>query len=96
MATNRLGAQQGTEVRIARFIESELLDGAAAGADPLAAGMLDSLAVEVLIAWVEDEFGIALSHRDVVAENFASVVALSAVVDAKRLEASGQAATISK
>jgi len=44
--------------------------------------MLDSLSVEVLIAWLEDEFEISLDHRDVVAENFASVGALSAVVDA--------------
>ncbi len=58
--------------------------------------MLDSLAIEVLIGWLEDEFDISLSHKDVVAENFASVVALSAVVDAKRLEASGQPTRTSK
>jgi hypothetical protein len=85
-----------TDQQIARFIESELLEGAAPGVDPLAAGMLDSLAIEVLIGWLEDEFDISLSHKDVVAENFASVVALSAVVDAKRLEASGQPTRTSK
>jgi acyl carrier protein len=46
--------------------------------------MLDSLAIEFLIGWVEEEFEISLSYRDVVAENFASVGALSALVDSKR------------
>ena len=81
-----------TEEQIAGFIESELLEGAPFKGDPLASGMLDSLAVELLIGWVEDEFEISLDHRDVVAENFASVGALSAVVDAKRLETSGPSA----
>jgi acyl carrier protein len=85
--------ERNTEEQIAEFIESELLEGAAPGPDPLAAGLLDSLSVEVLIAWLEDQFEISLNHRDVVAENFASVVALSAVVDAKRLETSGRSAT---
>ncbi len=82
-----------TAEQIARFIESELLDRPAANADPLASGMLDSLAIEVLIGWVEEEFGISLSHKDVIAENFASVGSLSAVVDAKRQEATGQSVT---
>jgi len=77
--------ERNTEKQIAQFIESELLEDATPGSDPLAAGMLDSLSVEVLIAWLEDEFEISLDHRDV----FASVGALSAVVDAKRLETSG-------
>ena len=59
-------------------------------ADPLASGMLDSLAIEFLIGWIEEEFEISLSFRDVVAENFASVGALAAFVDAKRSGASGQ------
>ncbi len=52
--------ERKTEEQIAQFIESELLEGAAPGSDPLAAGMLDSLSVEVLIAWLEDEFEISL------------------------------------
>ena len=46
--------------------------------------MLDSLGIEFLIGWLEEEFGISLSYRDVVAENFASVAALSSLVDAKQ------------
>jgi acyl carrier protein len=73
-----------TEEQITRFIESELLEGAAPSVDPLASGMLDSLAIEFLIGWVEEEFEISLSYRDVVAENFTNIRALSALVDAKR------------
>lgn len=79
-----------TEDRIARFIETELLDGPAPNTDPLARGMLDSLAIEFLIGWLEEEFGISLSYRDVAAENFASVAALSALVDSKRSGAPGR------
>ncbi|MGO9962654.1 MAG: acyl carrier protein [Acidimicrobiales bacterium] len=73
-----------TEEQIARFIESELLDAAPHNVDPLAGGMLDSLSVEVLIGWVEEEFHITFDFTDVVAENFASVGALAAFVDARR------------
>jgi acyl carrier protein len=79
-----------TEEQIAQFIESELLEGAAPHVDPLTSGMLDSLTIEVLIAWTEENFKISLSYKDVVAENFASVHALSAFVDAKRPGAAGQ------
>jgi hypothetical protein len=79
-----------TEEQIARFIESELLEGAAPNVDPLANGTRDSLAIEVLTAWTEDNFETSLSYKDVVAENFASVRALSAFVDAKRSGAAGQ------
>ncbi len=79
-----------TEERITRFIESELLEGAALDVDPLASGMLDSLAIEFLIGWVEEEFEISFSYRDVVAENFASIGALSAFVDTRRPGVTGQ------
>lgn len=48
--------ERNTQQQIADFIESELLEGATPGSDPLTAGLLDSLSVEVLIAWLEDEF----------------------------------------
>ena len=73
-----------TDQQITQFIESELLESSALTFDPLATGMLDSLACEVLIAWVEETFEISLSDEDLVAENFANVEALSALVDTKR------------
>ncbi len=79
-----------TEEQIARFIESDLLEGTAPDGEPLASGTPDSLAIEVLIARTEDNFEISLSYKDVVAENFGSVRALSAFVDAKCSGAAGQ------
>ena len=79
-----------TEEQIARFIDSELLEGAPHNVDPLAGGMLDSLSVEVLIGWVEEEFQITFDFRDVVAENFASVGALAAFVEARRPGVNGR------
>jgi acyl carrier protein len=73
-----------TEKQITRFIEGELLDGAVSGEDPLAAGALDSLAVETLIAFLSERYGISLGDDDVVAENFSSIAALATLVDAKR------------
>jgi acyl carrier protein len=81
-----------TEEQIARFIESELLEGVAPDVDPLASAMLDSLAIEFFSGWLEEEFEISFSYRDAVAENFASLGALSAFVDAKRHGSAGQSA----
>jgi acyl carrier protein len=54
--------------------------------------MLDSLAIEFLIGWLEEQFEISFGYRDVVAEHFASVGVLAAFVDAKRPGATGQSA----
>jgi acyl carrier protein len=72
-----------TSRKIRNFIEFELLDGAAAD-DPLADGLLDSLAVEQLAAFLEDAYGVHLDDDDFVAENFASIDAVAALVDRKR------------
>jgi acyl carrier protein len=79
-----------TQERIARFIDSELTDGAALNVDPLASGMLDSLALEGLIAWIEEKLKVPVRDEDLVPENFASVGALAAFVDARRRGAEGR------
>ena len=73
-----------TERKVARFIERDLFDGEVGDGDPLANGMLDSLALEALIAWVEEELAVPLEDEDLDAENFASIPALSAFLDKKR------------
>ena len=72
-----------TSRRIRRFIEMDLLDGAETH-DPLAEGMLDSLAMEQLIAFLEERYGMQFADEDLVAENFASIDALAAIVDQRR------------
>ena len=67
-----------------RFIENDLLDGMAVADDPLAEGLLDSLAIEQLVAFAEDRFEISFQDEELVQEHFASVDALARLVDRKR------------
>ena len=66
------------------FVDRELLDGAGTTDDPLAAGVLDSLAIEQLTAFVEKRFGVAFDEEELDTENFRSIDVLAAFVDAKR------------
>ena len=75
-----------TARRIRRFVEEELLEGMRLDGDPLARGYLDSLAIEQLILFCEERYGIELVDEDTVAEHFANVGALAALVDRKRKE----------
>jgi acyl carrier protein len=52
--------------------------------DPLADGLLDSLALEQLISYLESEFGIEFADEDLVRENFTSVEQVAALVEAKQ------------
>jgi acyl carrier protein len=71
-----------TELLIQRFIDDRLLEGPAGG-DPLDQGLLDSLALEQLIAFLEEHFGIAFSDEELVPENFETVPLLAALVNRK-------------
>ena len=71
------------EEQVRNYIQEELLEGAEMPVDPLAEGMLDSLAVEQLIGYIEDEFGVIFEDEELVAENFASVDTVIGLVNAK-------------
>lgn len=71
------------EEQVRNYIQEELLEGAEIPVDPLAEGMLDSLAVEQLIGYIEDEFGVIFEDEELVAENFASVDTVIGLVNAK-------------
>jgi len=66
--------------RIADYILHELTDGAPVR-DPLAEGLLDSLAIAQLVAFLEEEFRISLGDEDLVAEHFESLDAVTALVE---------------
>ena len=72
-----------TAALIERFIDQRLLDGPARG-DGLEQGLLDSLAIEQLIAFLETRFGITFSDEELVPENFETVNRLADLVDRKR------------
>ena len=72
-----------TTALIERFIDQRLLDGPAGG-DGLAQGLLDSFAIEQLIAFLETRFEITFSDEELVPENFESIRRLADLVDRKR------------
>jgi acyl carrier protein len=76
-----------TAERIRSFIDEELMDDAVDGGDPLAADALDSVAIEQLITYLEEVFGVTFRDEEVVAKNFASVPTLAELVDEKRAAA---------
>ena len=69
--------------QIRDYIQEELLEGAEMPTDPLSEGMLDSLAVEQLIGFIEDEFGVLFDDEELVAENFASIDTVVGLVNSK-------------
>jgi acyl carrier protein len=70
--------------RLRTFIAEELLRGDAAGLDEQTAllelGIVDSMGIMQLTAFVEKEFGVVISHGELSATNFASIDALSELV----------------
>lgn len=76
--------RQAIELELERFIVEELLDEPYGGSDPLADQMVDSLGYELLAEYVEEAFGVHLADEDMVAENFESLPALAALVEARQ------------
>jgi acyl carrier protein len=72
------------ETQLREFIEQEILEEESPVDDPLASGLLDSLAVEQLIAYIEDEYGVTFEDDELVADNFASLPVVAGLVESKR------------
>jgi len=70
--------------RIVRFIHGELLHDTPVTIDALAAGLLDSMMLEQLLAFIEDEFDIWFDDDELVPEAFADLETVVALVEAKR------------
>lgn len=75
--------EEETERLLLAFIVDELLDEPFRGDDPLAAGVVDSLGIEQLLAYIEEEFGVELEEEEIVYDNFESLTVLAALVDSK-------------
>ena len=73
-----------TKRRIRKFVNRELLGDLVTDEDALAAGLLDSLAIEELIGFLEDSFSIEFDDDELDAVNFSSIDAVAALVDRKR------------
>lgn len=71
------------ETRIQWFIRDRLLEEDFVGADPLLETHIDSLSLEQLIDFLEEEYRILLDGEDTARANFSSVPVLAAVVRAR-------------
>jgi acyl carrier protein len=82
------------ENALAEFVRNELLHGrkvALTGdADLLSAGIVDSLGILRLVAFIEERFGVRVPDEDVVFENFQSIQAMASYVT-QRLDAKASA-----
>jgi acyl carrier protein len=68
------------------YLTTELLDDASALADDtplLKTELIDSMGVLTLVGFIEDEYGITIAADDVSAENFESLVTITALVESK-------------
>ncbi len=68
---------------IRKFVMEELLENADFPGDPIEQGLLDSLALEMLLDHVETTYGLEFTEEEVVAENFTSIDRVAVVVEAK-------------
>ena len=70
---------------LTEFVKNEVMRNKNAKLDEdedlLSAGILDSLAILQLVAYIEDQFGIKIPDEDVVFENFQSINALNAYLE---------------
>jgi acyl carrier protein len=71
------------EGEIRDFVNEEILGGEPLNGDPLADGMLDSLALEQLIAFVEERYDVMFEDEDLVAENFTDLRAVAGLIHIK-------------
>jgi acyl carrier protein len=75
------------ERRLRDFIVGELVEVPYDGADPLADGVVDSLAVEQLVEYILEVYGVELGDEEMVEENFESLASLAILVEGKRAAA---------
>jgi acyl carrier protein len=69
--------------QIRRFLLRDLLDGRAGVDDPLAAGLIDSLGMEQLIAFLEERFCVVFDPGELSASNFESLDVVADLVASK-------------
>lgn len=76
------------EEQIEQYITTELLVGKRkriqAGESLISSGLLDSLTLFQLIAFVEQEFNLTVDDGEMTPENFQSIAAIKAFIEHKR------------
>ena len=77
------------ERRIREYVTGELLydrDASALGDEDslLGPGLLDSVGVLRLVAWIEEEFGVSIPDEEIVPDNLETLARLAALVRRKQ------------
>jgi acyl carrier protein len=70
---------------LTEFIKTEIMNNRSVNIDPnqdlLGAGILDSLGILQLVAFIEEKFGVQVPDEDVIFENFQSINALAGYLE---------------
>jgi len=86
-------SHEPTQARIREFVLNQFplaRKRALADGDPLLShGILDSLGILEVVAFVEREFGITVEDEELVPESFASIASIAQFVDGKLARARG-------
>lgn len=73
--------------RISQFIRSDILTDQRVtnleGADLITTGIIDSLGIMKLIAFLEQTFSVRLEDEEIVAENFETIETITSLVEKK-------------
>lgn len=72
-----------------QFIESKLVSNKAyqnlSESDPLlTTGIIDSLGIVKLLTFIKDQFSVTIEDEDITPENFATIDAISALIQSKK------------
>ena len=77
-----------TETIVQKYIEDEILMGknrsVAIDQSLIGSGVLDSVRLLQLIAFIEKRFGIQIADAEMVADNFKTIARIAAVIESKR------------
>jgi acyl carrier protein len=69
-----------TQFIVDEFLPDVPVESLAAHYDLLAGGVIDSLGLLKIIAWLEDQLGVVVEDLEIAPENFRSVAAMNAFV----------------
>ena len=80
-----------TETILQKYIEDEILMGkkrsVSVDQSLMGSGILDSVRLLQLIAFIEKQFGILISDAEMVADNFRTIARIASVIESKRAAA---------
>jgi acyl carrier protein len=68
---------------IREFIVEQILEGEDIPGDPLELGLLDSLALEIVLDFIREKYGVEFEDEELVAENFVNIGTVADRIESK-------------